>query len=238
MIMLQAVMLMMQATDPTPPPSLLTGLGGYWKLDGSSTDSLGVSNGADTNVSYVTGKIGQAASPSAGTWNIALGTNLAIRPLAAITVAGWFKWAGFQANARAATDWHQSVVADRWILGYEAAGGGDGAAVVTNSGETSTIALPLGTGLAGNTLATGTWYHLGFSYDGAIVRAYRDGAQVGSAALSGTMNGGSGVRLGQQLEAGLPLNGMIDEVGIWQRALTAPEFAALYNAGTGLSYPF
>jgi hypothetical protein len=35
-----------------------------------------------------------------------------------------------------------------------------------------------------------------------------------------------------------PLDGQMDEVGIWRRALTPAEITALYNSGTGLSYPF
>jgi hypothetical protein len=34
------------------------------------------------------------------------------------------------------------------------------------------------------------------------------------------------------------LNGKIDEVGIWNDALTATEVNSLYNGGLGLSYPF
>ncbi len=34
------------------------------------------------------------------------------------------------------------------------------------------------------------------------------------------------------------LSGMLDEVGLWSRALTAGEILALYNAGAGLAYPF
>lgn len=34
------------------------------------------------------------------------------------------------------------------------------------------------------------------------------------------------------------MHGAIDEVGFWQRWLTNAEIAALYNAGTGLAYPF
>jgi hypothetical protein len=35
-----------------------------------------------------------------------------------------------------------------------------------------------------------------------------------------------------------PLYGNMDEIGLWNRALTANEVLALYNAGSGLTYPF
>ena len=34
------------------------------------------------------------------------------------------------------------------------------------------------------------------------------------------------------------VDGLIDEFGIWGRALTTTEIADLYNAGNGLTYPF
>jgi hypothetical protein len=34
------------------------------------------------------------------------------------------------------------------------------------------------------------------------------------------------------------LNGLVDEVGLWQRALTTNEIAARYNSGVGLTHPF
>jgi hypothetical protein len=36
----------------------------------------------------------------------------------------------------------------------------------------------------------------------------------------------------------LSFDGTIDEIGVWNRALTAAEVATLYNSGAGLSYPF
>jgi len=33
-------------------------------------------------------------------------------------------------------------------------------------------------------------------------------------------------------------SGLIDEIGIWSRVLTADEITALYNEGTGITYPF
>jgi hypothetical protein len=33
-------------------------------------------------------------------------------------------------------------------------------------------------------------------------------------------------------------DGMIDEIGVWSRALTSGEVTQLYNSGAGLQYPF
>jgi hypothetical protein len=33
-------------------------------------------------------------------------------------------------------------------------------------------------------------------------------------------------------------NGSLDEIGIWNRALTTGEISTLYNSGSGKGYPF
>lgn len=48
------------------------GLIHHWKFDGNSNDSVGGNNGTDTSISYVTGKIGQAASFNGTTSEISL----------------------------------------------------------------------------------------------------------------------------------------------------------------------
>ena len=43
---------------------------------------------------------------------------------------------------------------------------------------------------------------------------------------------------GNNAAATIALNAIVDEVGVWRRMLTADEKTSLYNAGTGITYPF
>lgn len=96
------------------------------------------------------------------------------------------------------------------------------------------------------TLSNGTWYHLVYTYDGSYVRAYINGSQVGSdvaASGSGSANQNDSFAIGavQGNPAGTYYytpNGIIDEVGVWNRALSGTEISELYNSGNGLTYPF
>ena len=78
-----------------------------------------------------------------------------------------------------------------------------------------------------STLALNTWSHLAATYDGATLRVYVNGAQVSSRALTGAMRVSSGaLRIGGNAIWGEYFKGLIDEVRIYNRALTAAEIGA------------
>jgi hypothetical protein len=65
----------------------------------------------------------------------------------------------------------------------------------------------------------GRWTHLAFTYDGRTIRRYVNGRLRGRRAQSGALGGGS-VRLGQGFR------GRLDELRIYDRALTATEIVS------------
>jgi hypothetical protein len=90
---------------------------------------------------------------------------------------------------------------------------------------------------ASSVAVAGTWYHLVALLTNVTADLYINNS------LTVSLSGGSG-------EGGNNLNlfvgvgyigywdGVIDELGIWTRLLTATEIANLYNGGQGLTYPF
>lgn len=84
------------------------------------------------------------------------------------------------------------------------------------------------------------WYHVAFTWDAStdIGKIYVDSIQVGSN-LSydiASINNSSEPLLVGSNEYIQTFNGLIDEVGIWSRALTDEEIAQLYNNGEGLPF--
>jgi len=79
-------------------------------------------------------------------------------------------------------------------------------------------------------LQSGVWHHVAGTYDGNYMRLYLDGVEVGSIEISGPVATGThhGVRLSSPDE---PLDGLLDEVSIYNRALSASEILAIYEAG-------
>jgi hypothetical protein len=87
----------------------------------------------------------------------------------------------------------------------------------------------------------GVWYHLVQTLDGSIGKFYINGNVVASSEYSGSIPAPDIDRflLGRfGGDNNYNLNGKLDEVGVWDRALFEAEIISLYNAGAGKTYPF
>ncbi len=82
-------------------------------------------------------------------------------------------------------------------------------------------------------LEPGVWYHVAATYDGARMRIYKDGVEVASTSKTGSVADGPGVSVAagnQPAGAGSrAYDGLIDDLGIYNRALTQIELTALAN---------
>jgi len=93
--------------------------------------------------------------------------------------------------------------------------------------------------------STGTWYNVVWVRSGTTLTAYINGVantqHVGTAIGSSSLGDISGsAYLGIENEGSLnnALDGTLDEVGVWNRALTPTEITAIYNSGVGCQYPY
>ena len=86
-----------------------------------------------------------------------------------------------------------------------------------------------------------TWQHFAMSYNGSILRLYINGAPVDSLPATGFLS-----ETGGDLMAGFlyfsptvnyALDGQIDDVGLWNRALSNEEIACLYSGAISLNSP-
>jgi beta-lactam-binding protein with PASTA domain/CubicO group peptidase (beta-lactamase class C family) len=78
--------------------------------------------------------------------------------------------------------------------------------------------------LCGGVLTLNGWQHIAGTYDGSQFRLYVNGVEVASAARSGVLaNNNTGMLIGNFPTATRPFDGDIDEVRIWNRALSAFE---------------
>jgi hypothetical protein len=79
-------------------------------------------------------------------------------------------------------------------------------------------------------LAVNTWAHLAATYDGATLRVYVNGAQVGSKAVTQSMLVSTGpLQIGGNAVWGEYFSGLIDDVRVYNRALTSAEITSLMN---------
>jgi concanavalin A-like lectin/glucanase superfamily protein len=80
-------------------------------------------------------------------------------------------------------------------------------------------------------LALNTWTHVAATFDGAVLRFYVNGVQVSTGNYSGSMAASTGsLRIGGNSVWGEWFGGLIDEVRVYRRALTATEVTADMNA--------
>jgi hypothetical protein len=86
----------------------------------------------------------------------------------------------------------------------------------------------------GTRLAANTWVHLAATYDGANQRLFVNGVQVASRAQTGAMTVSTGpLRIGGNGVWGEYFQGRIDEVRVYNRALTQAEIQTDMNTAVG-----
>jgi len=190
-----------------------------WDISGSRFH--GSLTNMDPSTDWVPGPFGGPALDFDGTNDeVDCGATPAIQSLSRITVSCWFKVSaagrGDLVSQWGSSAWHflleQGLTADR--LKFWVGNGGDFA----NSGSGDTP------------LNQTDWFHGVGTYDGAVVRVYVNGVEDSSNASIGQMDSvtSSTVRF-SGTEDSNPHTGMIDEVRIYNRALTANEVVSLYR---------
>jgi hypothetical protein len=100
-----------------------------------------------------------------------------------------------------------------------------------NGVQTARIEAPAG-------LANGSWHYLAATRGGGSMSLYVDGALVATGLINGNITyattPGFDVELGAYLTLGTSrgLDGLIDEVTIYERALSGSEIQDIYNSGS------
>lgn len=220
-----------------------SGLVGYWQLDegtGTTTvDSSGAGNGGTLTGSptWGAGRDGNALSFSgASTQYVSTSNITSMNSLTAITVAAWIKSSAAGANPAEAHIIDKSVCNGIFNDGpFELMVSGAVSEkptfVIYPNGGTPANYLLSGAGTTN--VDDGQWHFIVGRYDGAAVSIWVDGVQQNSAAyasltLTSTTNK---VELNGHCNGSFayPWSGFIDEVRVYNRALTGQEIMRLYN---------
>lgn len=202
------------------------GLVSWWRAEGNSSDSWGANNGIEPSGSilYVEGKKGQAFFPAGGI--IQVPNDSSLNPTN-VTVQAWVKavkpgtFRYIITKALGAGNFSYAL--------YTGATGGARFLVFNGAGY---IPSPAADPLA---VWDGAWHQLTCSYDGAAARLYLDGIQVGIGTPgSGAIDYSDPKPLlfgDYQVAGGLPYSGGLDEIKLFNRALTPEEVLSTYAEG-------
>ena len=87
-------------------------------------------------------------------------------------------------------------------------------------------------------VTTSRWYHIACSYDGQTAKIYLDGRLISSTSVAATINYSSVGALGIKAfpDGSSNMNGKMDDVRIYNYALTADQIKAAMNQGSGARY--
>jgi hypothetical protein len=91
---------------------------------------------------------------------------------------------------------------------------------------------------AGRGIWDGTWHHVAGTFDGAAVRLYVDGKQVGEGTpaafnINYNLPGGNDLLIGNYFWPGAwGFTGSINEISIYNRALSASDIETIYDSGS------
>jgi hypothetical protein len=203
------------------PPGLIS----WWSGNGSANDIIGANNGTLVNgTSFAPGKVRQAFSLDGVDDHIIIPHNLNLNP-ANISVEAWIKAKNTSAYQIVIDKGHGNGNNSGWVLQIRPAG------IVDFCYGNGTLDYACATSTS--ILTDDAWHHVAGTFDGAEVKMYIDGNLEDSLAYSGTPQANDqDVYIGAAWW-GEPrfFSGLIDEVQIFSRALSAEEIAATYNAG-------
>lgn len=211
------------------------GLAGHWKLDEASgttaVDSAGgndgtMQGGLHASANSFPGKLGKALSFDGNNDYVSVANNAALNPTSAITVTAWVK--------RSSNGSRDFIVSKG-----KSAGGGDHQYWLEFTAANELVfLLEDGSGAvhkltaADTTFTDNSWHHIAATYDGNIQKIYVDGV-ADSATISWTDSidtTADDLVLGNRsFYYNIPYGGLIDDVRIYERALTVDEIQALYN---------
>ncbi len=213
----------------TIPPS---GMVSWWPGDGSADDIQGGRNGTLVNgATFANGMVGQALSldgvddyvsiPDNDLWtfpasdfSIDLWINLRVVKVGSVGHPGQI-FIGHDEG---------SGYRNKWLLGL---GGGVLFFHINDPGGNSVFI-----GQFPFSPSAGQWYHVTVTRGGSSFTFYVDGVPVGSTTNATPIpNANAPLTIGQAEGLGF-VDGLIDEVEIFSRALSAAEILAIYNAGS------
>lgn len=221
------------------PSTLLTGLVSYWKMDetsGNRADSADSNTLVDNNtVTSGTGIINNAASfnRTNNEYFTRADSNLSYNSTNGRTWAGWINptssassYPMILTRKGASREWEIFLNGGNFLFWWN---GGSNVILKTlnlDSGWHFFVVTAIGQG--GGSVTT-------LDFD--------DSGSPASGTVPGSLNNDASATtlIGQYNTATDPdgsYNGLIDEVGIWDKVLSAAEQTELYNSGAGKTYPF
>jgi type II secretory pathway pseudopilin PulG len=219
-----------------------SGLVGYWGFDGSGSIANGqtigledksgsgnngtASNLNSTGMSFVEGKVGNALQLDGTDDWVNAGTNAIVNFTGPLTMAVWFNTPDAGGTSRILSkqysDTGETTSSSCYQLG-----------IYENQYRLSLYTSAGSVDRQTGTTTSNVWVHFAGTWDGSQYRMYLNGSQIYSGSLSGVLKTNLltplSIGVSYADEAMYFFEGALDEARMYNRALSAPEIAALYK---------
>jgi hypothetical protein len=217
-----------------PSPS---GLVGWWRAEGNANDSASTNQGTlQSGVTFAPGEAGQAFSFDGVNGRIDVPDAPALNP-SAITLEAWIKPSAIKLGSRIISkDLSTNTCTDPYVVfDLDARGEAGGRVQFAFTSADNVLHTLVGTSV----IPTTGFTHVAATYDGSVARVFFNGVLENSLAVSGNLatstapvvigNAGASCRASN---GGLvEFAGLIDELSMYNRALTTNEVLAIFSAG-------
>ncbi|MFH1571494.1 MAG: LamG domain-containing protein [Gemmatimonadota bacterium] len=194
------------------------GLVRWWPAEGTADDVRGGNDGLLSGAGFAPGMVGQAFAFDGLDDHVVIPNHAALNPARELTVEAWVYAAGKQGQQRDIVSKDGEGFQRQYAL-----------ILTERNWFRARVGVPSGFATCdGLTRARpNTWYHVAMTYDGSELRLYVNGILDGVRSVSGALiTTGQPVRIGGGAPGAwspLYFQGQIDEVRIYDRALSAAE---------------
>ena len=198
----------------------------WYPLDGNTEDyTVNQNNGTPTDITYTNGKIGQAGVFN-GTSSVV--SSNSIGPLNEVNISFWFKWTDY---GTANTQFVIAGSAETMEVHTGGSAGINGLRFIINTHTASTLDIL-------NAIPDAGWNHYSINYYSGFVKVFRNGIEIASRThIVATAIPANIINIGRRNNNSLFLNGLINDVRIYDHALSQREITEISQAKV-LEYNF
>jgi hypothetical protein len=205
-----------EATE-APPDISDEGLVAHWALDdgsgGTATDSAGTNNGTvHGNPIWTTGRVDGALNLD-GAGDYVTASSVGALTGSSVTASAWVRVTGLTGVWNPVLTQHDVSADGYYFYIYN-----DKPAFSVMDGGIDALAT------SPETIAWNEWHHLAGTNDGSTIRLYVDGIAKASAPSTGLTGVDYGIYIGHDYASAAYFSGVIDDVRIYNRALSDYEF--------------
>lgn len=209
----------------------------FYKLDENSNDSIWTNNGTDTAITYVTGKLGKAASFNGTSSKIVVATNSAWKPSGSFSVCFWIKTTETvpALSSHGCVQSYAQVTWVGWWIIHRTSYIGDQTKIRFVVGDNTSLGGWYAQAYWPASVNNWVWHYIACVYNWSNLTVYQD--WIAWTPVSWTTNPvyapttyqriGNGNLNGTETDFS---NSSLDEVGIWNSALSSGDITNLYNA--------